>query len=204
MRETVAPDPNRTLTDSIAAENALAKAIPPKSPASTHPVVMQRRRPVFIAKHQETDPSGPASEDWFGWRFPEEEVDEDLLACYGKWGERSASTNQEEEIDQFCWTCWLRGHFSEDCPIVPAHLRPEIAARRKVEMVMKRQRESRLSNCKTGWYQPQGDQVHTDGQSNSVPTPAQTETLAIPTKTAEGGTTRPSNPTPNRKGSALV
>jgi hypothetical protein len=88
--------------------------------------------------------------------------------------------NQDTRL---CCTCWLPGHFSEECPVVPEHLRPEIAARKhKALTELRRQRAELQQIRRPGWYRSRAEPP----ASRDLPTSPLTTTEPTPTLMVSG------------------
>lgn len=97
---------------------------------------------------------------------------------------------RENQGTRLCWTCWLPGHFSEECPVVPEHLRPEIAARKQKALTeLRRQRSERPQSRQPGWYRPRAEPP----AARDLPSSPLTTTEPTPTmlaKNEDGGEPR--------------
>ena len=184
LRATINTDPNRTLTDSVTTASALAKALSSKAPEPTFrtDVARLRARRVMLAEPDETK-----MDDWLEKKNNPDEDAEDLLVCYGDHEDRRQFSRIESPEHRLCWTCWLPGHFSEECPVVPEHLRPEIAGRKKKALTMLRQqRAERPGGSQPGWYQPRSSRPAVRDSKTIAVAEQVPETAAI-AKNEEGG-----------------
>ena len=186
LRATLVPDPNRTLTDSISTAEALAQALSfqkPETTISTDSPRLRHRRALIA------EPDGEEEEGLSEWRRPSHE-EEDLLACYGDREFRGSTSRRDPSSVRLCWTCWLPGHFSEECPVVPEHLRPEISARKqKALMELRRQRSERARSRQPGWYHPHADPIPVKESPKTAVMATESDTV-LPSKNEDGGEPR--------------
>jgi hypothetical protein len=187
LRATLIPDPNRTLTDSVSTAEALAKALSAQKLEYTFrtDAARLRARKALIA-----EPVREEEDGWLEWRTPPDDEVEDLLACYWDRDTRGAIGRRDNQGTRLCWTCWLPGHFSEECPVVPEHLRPEIAARKQKALTeLRRQRSERSQSRQPGWYRPRAEPpAARDLPSSPLTTTEPTPTLLA--KNEDGGEPR--------------
>ena len=164
LRATLKPDPHRTLTDSVSAASAMAQAIStqnkvpgvaPNSPRLLRPT----RRVLWAADIEDTEPALEDLTDMIDWDAQEFDPAGQTMACYGA-PQAKRPYRAEGSSARLCWTCWLPGHFSEECPVIPEHLREEISARKRTALMDLRKQRSGGTNTRPGWY-----------KNNSKPTP---------------------------------
>jgi hypothetical protein len=188
LRATIAPDPRKTLTDSVTTASALAKALSSNTSDSgfKSDAGRLRARRVLIA-----DPTSPSESVPSDWRIAEDQESEDLMICYSDRELRTGNQHRETHGVRLCWTCWLPGHFSEECPVVPDHLRPEIAVRKQKALTeLRRQRSEGKEGRQPGWYQPRPDRknIRTRGGSNHAAVKSDHSSAAT-SKNGNGGDT---------------
>jgi hypothetical protein len=157
LRATLKPDPHRTLTDSVSAASALAQAISTQNKApestSTNPrLIRPSRRALWAADREGVETSSDDPSDLIYWDAPEPEFDpaEQTMACYGDQLPKRPHRS-ESNSSRLCWTCWLPGHFSEECPVIPDHLRQEILVRKRTALMTLRRQRANGSVTRPGW-----------------------------------------------------
>jgi hypothetical protein len=143
LRATLPPDPDRSLSDTIAAAEALSQAVRAsrgdrKHLSAERPARLSTFRKVLAlpAESESVDSVEPDSSDYevpLGCELVPE-VDVGTIVCYGGPYPNNRTSPRPQHSTRLCWTCWLPGHFAEDCPVVPAHLRLAIAERRRVAL----------------------------------------------------------------------
>jgi hypothetical protein len=166
----------------------LAKALSSQTPEPTvrNDTARFRTRRVWMADSVPEDEG-----DWLEWRRPSDEDADDLLACYGDRESRGANSRRETPGARLCWTCWLPRHFSEECPVVPEHLRPEIAARKQKALTeLRRKRADRSRNRELGWYQSRADPLPVQESPKTAVMATESETMHL-SKKEDGGEPRP-------------
>jgi hypothetical protein len=148
FRATLPPDPNRSLSDSVAAAEALSQAVRATRAEHGHPPGNRQRGPfprgVFaISENPGTLPLDTV--DFGEDNMPREksvftEVDFGTVVCYG--APIPGADARPRTRNRLCWTCWLPGHFSDECPLVPATMRATIAERKRVALAQSGHRHS--------------------------------------------------------------
>jgi hypothetical protein len=179
LRATTKPDPHRTLADSVAAASALSQAIAARAPdVPSTPSVPRPARPnrrillagdLMGAGHQDDDPC-----EIFDWEDPEWGQAEETVICYSGPPQRQQRSRVPNNQNRLFRTCWIPGHFSEECLVIPDHFREEITARKRIAlMALRKERLSQTMGTPQGWYQqrtssplPASPAVH--GQDKNV------------------------------------
>jgi hypothetical protein len=130
FRATLPPDPNRTLSDSVAAAESLSQAVSAtrgdRVSLSAPNARGHGNRGVFAIPDLWEEAESAISEEP---TILEPEVDLGTVVCYGAPG--PIAQGRPRVKNRVCWTCWLPGHFSEECPLIPGPVRVEIAERKR-------------------------------------------------------------------------
>jgi hypothetical protein len=146
FRATMPPDPNRTLSDSIAAAEALSQAVRAargeRAPAISRTTRLGGPRHVFALpevgsdEEMSTEAEEPVNVST--------EIDFGTVVCYG--APNAGAPPRARAKVRLCWTCWLPGHFSDECPLIPDVTRAEIAERKRRALVHAGQSTRPFSN----------------------------------------------------------
>jgi hypothetical protein len=166
LRATIAPDPRKTLTDSVTTASAISKALSSNTSDKRFKSDAGRPRARRVLIANPISPSEIVPSDWW---IAEDQESEDLMICYSDREHRTRNQHRETHGVRMCWTCWLPGHFSEECPVVSDHLSPEIAVRKQKALTeLRRKRSEGKEGRQPGWYQPRPDRknIRTRGGSN--------------------------------------
>jgi hypothetical protein len=141
------PDPDRSLSDTIAVAEALSQEVRASRGDRNH---VSTKRPARLGTFRKVlalpeeselvDSVEPDSSDYgvpLGCEIVPE-LDVGTIVCYGGPYPSSRTSLRPQQSTRLCWTCWLPRHFADDCPVVLAHLRPAIAERRRVALARSR------------------------------------------------------------------
>jgi hypothetical protein len=179
FRATLPPNPDRTLADSVAAAESLYQAVRVTRGDREHPSGPHTRsraaRGIFAIA-----PGGAGTQEVSEenvTNFLEPDVDWGTVVCYGAHGHHTQG--RPRGITRVCWTCWLPGHFSDECPLIPLPMRAEIADRKRKAL------------AESG-YQPRagplrGGQQRSWGRGEPPPRrPESDRTVTVPTEQSAG------------------